>query len=152
MNPELYLVFLPAVSWLLFSLGGTQISGEIKGQKWIRRYLLPAVYFAACLFAGIMFLKALLVMILSVIAFCLPYGDRTSYPEKFLVGCCYGAISVPIGLSWWNLLTALGFILLFILSNTKLTEKIFVWKIVEGFFGALCGIQLGAAITKTLYF
>ena len=31
---------------------------------------------------------------------------------------------------------------MFWLSNTKLTSKVFVWKIVEGFFGLVIGIQI----------
>lgn len=148
MNKELYLVFLPAISWLLFALGGTQISDKIKGWKGWRRFILPTIYFVACLLRGIVWWKVLLVSAITGIVFLLPYGDKTPYPIKFLVGCGYGCISLPIGFSAWNVITAIGFIVLFVLSNTKLTSKIFVWKICEGFFGLLVGIQIAYQLTK----
>ena len=55
---------------------------------------------------------------------------------------CYGLISIPLGISWWNPITALGFLSLFLLSNTKATANTFTWKVCEGTFGALVGIQI----------
>jgi len=141
MNKELWLVIIPAVSWLLFSLGGTQISSTIPGKKWIRRYILPAFYLLCCLAATTVF-KSVVVALLAVGAFSLGYGQSKPYWYKFLVGCGYGMISLPIGYSWWNLIIPVGFISIFALSNWKPTAKVFVWKICEGSFGLLVGISL----------
>ena len=43
LNKELWLVVIPALCWFLGALGGTQISDTIKGQKWLRRFLMPAI-------------------------------------------------------------------------------------------------------------
>jgi len=148
MNNELFYVFVPAVSWMLFSLGGTQISTTIPGWKGWRRFILPLVYAVSCLMGGIILWRALLVAILAFGAYTLPYGDSVEWWGKFLVGCAYAIISIPIGLSFWNIAAAIGFITLFFLSNTDMARKYFVWKICEGFFGLLCGIQLTYAILK----
>jgi len=141
MNKELLMVFLPGISWMLFALGGTQISDKIKGWKGWRRYILPFVYFLFCLSVGYVW-KAFGVVGIAIGVYTLGYGIKKPYWYKFLVGLGYGLISVPIGLSWWNLVTVLGFISLFKLSNTKLTANMFVWKICEGFFGLFVGIEL----------
>jgi len=141
-NPELNLVFIPALAWLLFSLGGSKISEEIPGWKGWRRFILPAVFLVACFINGIIWWKSILA-ILPCWAYCMGYGERASYLKKFFIGCLYGLIGVAIGISWWNLATIVGFITLFKLSNTKLVAHIFVWKIIEGMYGLFCGIQLG---------
>lgn len=143
MNKELWLVLLPAIGWLLFALGGTQISDKIAGQKWTRRFLLPFLW-GLCLFlARFKWWQAVIVAILSCALFHLGYGSKTSWKMRLLVFVGYGLISAPIGLSWWNLITFLICALMFWLSNTKLTSKIFIWKVCEGAFGCLIGIQIG---------
>jgi hypothetical protein len=141
MNKELVMVLLPGISWILFALGGTQISSSIQGQKWIRRWVLPAAYFIACMFFMSWWL-ALLTAVQAIVVYHLGYGEQIPLERKFAIGCGYASIGAFIGLSWWNAITVLGFITLFILSNTKLTQNVFVWKICEGFFGLLVGIQL----------
>jgi hypothetical protein len=141
LEKELYMVFVPGISWILFALGGTQISDKIPGWKGWRRFILPAVYVGACML-GFVWWRALLVGLIAFGVYTMPYGDKLGWWGKFLVGLCYGMISLPIGLSWWNLFTAAGFIIVFALSNTKLTERVFVWSICEGIFGCLVGIQV----------
>ncbi|MFA5100361.1 MAG: hypothetical protein WC547_05725 [Candidatus Omnitrophota bacterium] len=141
MNKELFMVFVPGISWILFSLGGAQISDKTPGWKGWRRFILPAVYLAAVIMV-FQWWQAALVTGTAVAVYTFPYGDRTSWPLKALVGLGYGLISLPIGLSWWNVITAIGFIALFALSNTKITAKTFTWKICEGLFGLLVGIQV----------
>jgi len=143
MNPELWLVFLPAISWLLFSLGGTQISDTIQGKKWLRRFILPTI-FGICLFlAHFAWFQALGVAILACLMLHLGYGSHTSWKMRLLVFAGYGLISVPIGISIWNVFTIVGCVILFLLSNIKFSKDTFVWKIWEGTAGLLCGIQLG---------
>lgn len=142
MNKEIWLCIMPALGWLLFALGGTQISDKIEGQKWIRRFLLPFIC-GVCLFiAHFAWFQALGVAILACIALHQGYGSKTPWSWRLLVFAGYGLISGPVGISWWNFLTAVGCIILYILSNTKITSKIVVWKVCEGSFGALIGIQI----------
>ncbi len=141
MNKELFLVFVPGISWILFALGGTQISDKVSGWKGWRRFILPFVYLIA-VWLGASWWQGLIAAAIAGVAYSLPYGSKTPYKMKWLVGCAYALISAPVGLSWWNLFTAIGFITLFILSNAKLTAKIFVWKIAEGFFGLLVGLEV----------
>lgn len=141
MNTELNMVLIPAVSWFLFALGGTKISETIPGWKGWRRFILPAFYLVMCIINGIMGWKALLATI-PAFAFTFGYGQYKNWGERIMAFIGYGLIGVAIGISWWNLITVGGCALLFKLSNTKATAGLFVWKICEGFFGALCGIQL----------
>jgi len=141
LNKELYMVALPAISWVLFALGGTQISDKVKGWKGWRRFILPAVYLIFC-WIGASWWQSLITTAIAIFVYHLGYGDHTPWPKKCLVGLGYGLVSIAIGISLWNLFTAIGFIVLFILSNTKLTARTFTWKICEGFFGLLVGIQI----------
>jgi len=141
MNPELLMVFLPGCSWILFALGGTEISSKIKGQKWIRRFLLPVIYGIICLFF-VAWYQAILVTGMAIIGFSLGYGDSKSWLERTAVAGWYSIISLPIGLSFWNVSTGLMFLGLFWLSNNDATKEIFVHKIWEGTMGLMIGIQL----------
>jgi hypothetical protein len=146
MNKELLMVLVPALSWLLFALGGTEISKKIKGQKWIRRFVLPIVYLVAGIIAGVKLGQAIGVAVLACGAFHLGYGERKDWIDRIGVGLAYGLIGIPIGISVWNLITVLGFLVLFKLSNTKLTANMFVWKIVEGMIGLLIGIEVAYSL------
>lgn len=148
LNNELFMVFIPAVSWLLFALGGTQISQDMPGWKGWRRFILPTVYLVACLIGGIAWWQALLVAVIAGAGYSLGYGEGKTWWQRALVGLAYALITVPVGLSIWNAFTAIAFIILFWLSNTKLTANIFVWKVCEGFFGLFCGIQLAYTLMK----
>ena len=143
MNKELWLVIYPALGWLLFALGGTQISDKIEGKKWIRRFVLPVFWGIGVLLAGFAWFQALGVAVIACGAFHLGYGSKTRWPLKLATFSAYGLISAPIGLSVWNLNTMVGCAIMFLLSNLKPTSKMMVWKIVEGCFGALIGIQIG---------
>jgi hypothetical protein len=142
LNKELFMVFVPAVSWLLFALGGTQISDTIPGWKGWRRFILPAVYMLACFIAGMVWWRSVLVAAIAGSGYSLGYGEDKAWWQRALAGLAYALITIPIGLSIWNALTIIAFITLFWLSNTKITANIFIWKICEGFFGLFCGIQL----------
>lgn len=148
MNSELIMVFLPAISWCLFALGGTKISEKTPGWKTWRRFILPAVFAATVFFITGVWWRAGLVALLAIGAYVLPYGERTPWGVKCAVGLGYGLLSLPLGISAWNAFTAVGFISLFALSNTKATANIFVWKICEGSFGALCGVQIAYVLMK----
>ncbi len=141
MNKELFMVFLPGISSILFALGGTQISENMGGWKGWRRFILPFVYLGFCLLA-VVWWKALLVSMIAGLAFTLGYGKGKTWLYRGLIGLLYGLISVPIGLSFWNIVTAVSFILFFRLSNWKPVSDIFVWKICEAVFGFTVGIEI----------
>ena len=141
MNKELIMVFLPGISWILFALGGTQISDKVQGWKGWRRFILPFVYFLFCIF-NVIWWQSLLVAVIASGVYSLPYGEKLKQWQRVLVGIGYGLISISIGVSFWNLFTVVGFLGLFKLSNTKWSANVFVWKICEGFFGLLVGIQI----------
>lgn len=142
LNPELWMVFLPGISAILFALGGTQISDTILGQKWLRRYVLPAILGLSAYFAGIGPGWAIAVTLISAICFIQGYGERASWAKRTLIFIGYGCISLPIGMSWWNLICTVGCIVLFVLSNWNLTSKTFVWKTCESILGFLVGMQI----------
>ena len=145
MNDELIMVFLPGISWILFALGGTQISDKIQGWKGWRRFILPFVYGVYGVFGVLsiqLWWKIVLVMALAGIVYSLPYGHKVSWKMKPLIALGYGLIRIPVGISVWNIFTIVGFLGLFKLSNMKLTSNVFIWKICEGFFGLIVGISV----------
>lgn len=142
MNKELWLVLIPAFSWLCFALGGTQITDKIEGQKWIRRFVLPFLWGVCVFLSHFVWWQVVSVVILGCAILHQGYGSKTSWPVRLAVFAGYGLISAPLGLSAWNIITFVACASMFVLSNTKLTSAIFVWKICEGTFGALIGIQL----------
>lgn len=142
MSPELWLVFIPPVSWILFALGGSQISSTIKGQKWIRRFVLPTIL-AICVFVvQFAWWQSLAVFAISCLALHLGYGDRASWGLRGAIFLLYGAISLPIGVSYWNAITPIACLLMMFFSRIKFLNDTFVWKCVEGFMGLLIGIQV----------
>ena len=147
MNKELFMVIIPALSGLLFALGGTEISDKIKVKKWIRRFILPfAVLLPACLII-FSWWQSLIVALIACVVFHLGYGDKANWLIRFLIFSGYGLISLPIGISWWNLFTALGCFILMLLSQ-KIMPKTFTWKICELLFGVLIGIQVSYILAR----
>lgn len=142
MSPSLWMIFLPGISLMLFALGGEQISDTIPGQKWIRRFVLTFIYGLCVFLAGFQWWQGLAVFIVATFVFHLGYGDRASWPMKALIFAGYGLISAPIGLSWWNPITAVGCFVMMVFSNWKWLAGTFVWTAVCGLFGALIGIQI----------
>lgn len=142
-NKELYLVFLPSVSFLLFSLGGTEINHRVTGWKGWRRIVLPIFYYCICVLSGVDVIKAALIMFISIGVFRLGYGQAKSVRQRVIIAILYMMISLPIGFSPWNLITGMSFVMLYHLSNTAIINSVFTWKLVEGVIGLLCGIQIG---------
>lgn len=139
MNKEMYMVVVPAVSWLLFALGGTTNKG------W-RRYALPLFYWLVCTLEDRM--GAIFVGMLAMIVFSLGYGDGSKWEKRLAVFASYGLISLPIGWSAWNVITPIDVTLLYLLSNYKKTASTFVWKICEGMMGALVGVQVAYVLMR----
>ncbi len=141
-NAEIVYIVLPAISWVLFALGGF-------GPKWVRRYVLPAIIGAFCLLQGAGWVKSIIVTVGYVVAFCLPYGDSMpQYWKKFLIGCTYALPSLILGFTLWQILIPINFIALFALSNFKITERFMPWKIWEGCVGGIIGITIAHLLVK----
>lgn len=147
LSPELFMVFIPGISSILFALGGTQISNTIKGWKGWRRFILPTVYFISVMIVAF-WLRSLLVTGIAVLSYSMGYGEKHSWWIKTLIGVLYSIISIPLGISWWNLITLVVFLVLFKLSNMKFFAHIFIWKICEGIFGYIVGIQLSYILAR----
>lgn len=141
MNKELFMVFLPPIAGLLGALGGTQISSKIPGWKGWRRIILPIVFFISVILVASWW-QALLVAAIAGASFSLGYGHKKTWLERSFTFLAYGLISIPIGISFWNLFTVFTCIVLFVLSNNKIFAKTFVWKICELLMFMICGIQL----------
>ena len=139
MDKELIYIFLPSICWILFSLGGYKY-------KFFRRFLLPFTIFVFCLIRNIPLYKTLSSTLFLIGALHLGYGETKPYWYKFLVGISYATAISPLGLSFWNFIIPFVFIILFVLSNLKISEKTFTWKICEGFYGLFIGIAVAYVI------
>jgi len=144
MNIEVWYIIVMSLSGALGALGGTQISDEIKGQKWIRRFMLPILLGLFCFFVGHFDWWRCLILTGGLIgAFCLPYGSRTPYWLKTLVGMTYMLPTIALGhFSIWQIVSPVIFIGLFKLSNIKWFSNFVVWKIWEFVIFALIGITI----------
>ena len=136
---ELLQIIAMTISGLLFSLGGLKF-------KYLRRFIFPILLGIVALLAGFIWWKCLILCLGLIGAFCLPYGERTPYWGKFLVGCAFVFPTVILGFSWWQIITPICFIVMFKLSNTKFTSNIFFWKAVEFITGSLIGITVASLL------
>lgn len=143
MDKELLMIISMTSGGLFGSLGGYK-------WKWMRRYLLPVIFGSVIWISGFEFYKALIITILFMIGFSLPYGEKTSYPIKFLVAGSWSLITLLLGFTIWQLIAPIVFIILFILSNSKfkwLAEE-FSWKICEFIAFSNVGIIISILIAK----
>jgi hypothetical protein len=136
---EWLMILVLTLSPALFAIGGT-------GFKWARRYVLPIFLAIIALLSGLIWWRCLGLAGSLVVALCLPYGERTPLWGKCLTFSTYGLVFLWLGWSWWIPLLPAVCIGLFILSNNRLTEGSFPWKIVEG----AMGFGLGATLLATL--
>jgi len=144
---EWLMIAIMGLGGILFAAGGTDIPG-IGGQKWLRRFLLPALWCWLMILGGVVVWKAAMCSILFMVVFHLGYGDRTSWAKKAMVFVGYGACSLVIGFSIWATIVPVVCLLAFFLSNVSsaLFKKAFVWKVCEFIFGAVCGISIAVLI------
>ena len=133
---------------MIIAMGSGGILGALGGYrwKWLRRFVLPGILGSIALIAGNPALQCLYMTIGLIIAFCLPYGERTPYPVKFLVGCAFVAPTLFLGFSIWQIITPVAFIVMFKLSNMTKWAGSFSWKIVEFITFALVGITVANLI------
>jgi len=124
---------------ILFAIGGT-------GFKPARRYILPFCLGVITILSGVIWWKCLVVLFGTMAAFHLPYGSKTPYWVKFLVGCTFILPTIVLGFTLWQIITPVAFILMFRLSNWKFFSGEFVWKIVEFLTGTLIGVTIAKLI------
>ena len=139
MNREILMILSMGLGGILFALGGT-------GFKPARRFILPLAFGAIALVSGFPWLSCLILCFGLMIAFCLPYGSKTPYWLKFLVGCSFVLPTLVLGFTIWQIITPVAFIIMFKLSNWKPTANEFVWKIVEFLTGTLIGVTIAQLI------
>lgn len=150
MNPEVYQIIIIILSSALFALGGTEISKTIKGQKWIRRFLLPFLVVLACFFNGIALWRCLVYWITQTAALHLGYGDKLPYWRKLLTAIVYMLPSLFFGFTKWQIIFPILFVVMFFLSNWKYTSNVMKWKYVEILTGVFLGITI-ADLLKLAY-
>ena len=138
-NKEILQVIAMGSGGILGAIGGI-------GPKYVRRFILPFVLGLVAVLAGFSVLKCILMALGFIIAFSLPYGERRPYWFKFIVGCTFVAPTLILGFSWWQIITPIIFIIMFKLSNTKLTANVFFWKAIEFLTFGLVGITVASLI------
>jgi hypothetical protein len=119
----------------LFAAGGT-------GYKWMRRYLMPALFFPCLMLLGVTWWVAAIACGILMGVLTLGYGESTPWWLKALVGISYAIPSLVIGWSWWAVIVPVVFIVLFMLSNWSKTADSFTWKVVEMQYGLVIAISL----------
>jgi len=126
-NQIILLTMCPA----MFMVGGT-------GYLWVRRLALPILIGDIFWASELQLAKCVLMAVLFYGVFTLPYGDRSTWLERFIVGCCYSIPIYFIGGTYWQVVIPIVFILTFWLSRTDGLK----WKVVEGFTGFLIAVAL----------
>ena len=135
MNKEYLMIAAMGLGGILGAIGGT-------GFKPARRFILPFCLGVIALLGGAIWWKAIVLWLGLMIAFCLPYGSKTPYWLKCLVAITFILPTIALGFTIWQIITPVAFILMFLLSNWKLTANEFVWKIVEFITFALVGVTV----------
>jgi len=136
LDKELALILIVTISTLLWALGG-------KYWKGFRRIVLPILISFVGLSLGLAVGKLVLYSLIHWGVTSLPYGEKTPYWVKSLVGCSYVAPSLIFGFTLWQVILPTAFIVTFILSNWKPTSKDFTWKACELSVGFLKGMTDG---------
>jgi hypothetical protein len=146
LSPELWMVFIPGISAILFALGGSQISTTIKGKKWFRRFVLPVILGIS---VGIVFTwwQGLLLGCFACAMFHQGYGSGASgWGERALIFLGYSLISAPIGLSFWNIPIFFWCLAGMWISQTKWGGRTLEWKVWESGTGYLIGQTVAFAL------
>lgn len=142
---EWVMILVMSASGALFAAGGTHIDG-IGGQKWIRRFLLPAILASIALLSHVVWWKAVGMAVSLIVALSMGYGSRTPYWLKMVTFVTYGASFLWLGFSYWVILTPILCFSLFCLSNWKPMATTFFWKACEFLYGTLIGITFISTI------
>lgn len=133
MTDEALWIFIPPLSWLLYSWGGFR-------DKWVRRFLWPVTLAILLLTHGVTPWKCY-GLAGSLAATCtLGYGDHAGWPMRWLVGLCFG-LSL-----WWLSIQGLwsGLVMGTFLGTFYTSRWIndWPWKLSEGCVGLIYGIAV----------
>lgn len=135
-----YMLLMP-ISSLLFMLGGYK-------WKWIRRYILPVFLGTIALINGVIWWKVASLVLGTGLVFHLPYGDSIDWTLRVMIGCLYGIMLTPLGLTIWQPILVVTWILMFVLSRLKSTQGVVAWKIWEGTIGFLIGLNVAYLLCR----
>jgi len=138
---EWLMILMMMCGGTLFAAGGTDIP-KIGGQKWLRRFVLPSVIGLLAFLSHIVWWKCLILTTGLMVAFHLPYGERSSYFIKMLTAISFILPTLILGLSIWQIITPLNFLLMFYCSNNKYLSRFFPWKVVEFSVGVCIAITV----------
>jgi len=130
-----------SLSAILFSIGGLC-------WKPARRFILPIILSGIALYCGLIWWKAVGLLICLAISLSMPYGDKTSYPLKALTFIAMFASTLWLGFSWWIVISPVIVFVMFVLSNWKVTQNIVFWRVWEFMTGAYLGITVSDLITR----
>lgn len=131
-------------SALLFRMGGM---GLLPFRKGWRRFILPIFLGIIGIIATNHKVELVFAVICSVIAFSLPYGQKTPYWLKCIVATTFTLPTLFLGFTIWVIIVPILFITLFILSNNKITANEFGHAIVE----ILTGVGIGITWARVLH-
>lgn len=148
MSKELLMLMAMSISGTLFALGGTEISPKIKGQKWLRRYLLPVLLGIVAYIGGKSLQNSLYFATSLSVSLHLPYGERTPYWIKTIVFISIFSSSLWLGFTLWQIISPILVIILFKISNAKWGQNIIFWKAWEFITGSLVGITVANLLAR----
>lgn len=136
MDREIVYFLLP-VSSLLWMLGGKYWKG------W-RRFVLPVLICATCLFFYLGVAKSVTVALVCLVVTSLPYGKNSPMWQNILTAASYCLVSMPLGFTWMQVIPFIAFISTYILSRKYGLH----WKLCEGVVGFSFVIALVELIYK----
>lgn len=143
---ELWLILLPPIGWLFWTLGGWDwVIGEgqqFRYGKVFRRILLPAAISLAHWVAGMSGWRCFGAgVLMSTVIWIAGYGEDSKLRKWLgipgawiLYGCALSLTTLPYRHSLWNIWIMAAFPILTALSQSRAELR---WKLVEGFTGLL---------------
>ena len=139
---ETIYIYLPAISSVLWALGGTY-------WKPYRRFILPVVFliFSFIYNSKIKLWRRISSCLLAMVAFSLGYGNGHSWLYRFGIGTTYSLSSISYGIGAFQIITPILFFATFYLSN-NFFQSVFVWKICEAIVGFSVGLMYAELIVK----
>ena len=129
----------------LFAAGGTDLNG--KGHKWFRRFVMPLGLAGVSLMYA-QWWQSLLYSVTLIAFLHMGYGSKASWWYRVFIFAGYGASCLWLGWTWWSVIIPPVLLVMFILSNIKLTAQTFYWKACEMSMGFLLAISFCDAIMK----
>jgi hypothetical protein len=138
---EWFMIALMVLGVACFSIGGT-------GYRFVRFAIMPLLMGLIAYFSAIPLWRDLLFACSLGVVLTLGYGEKIPYWRKALTFSGYSLATLWLGFSWWQVLSPPLILLIFFLSNWKVTSSIFRWKICEASFGFLIAVIVADIISK----